>query len=475
MDARVVARSGDSPRASTTASPPCSTRCESGEALREESRGSPSTPRAGCGPPRGREMGSPCAATRPRRRRVRVCRRTRRLVPVPGGRRCERWERARSGRARRGAGDLRGGAAGDAARDARAAEHARPRRCASTGREAARESRRRRTSAPASGGRERARTRGGDDDAPRRDAVRRERMRLSGDASERDRVFELRRTRGPAPACPKRFLPGFFPGNERARERGRRESEALARSGASARGFERLGNQLAELQRRLDSRDADVGRRRAQVEKKLSPSVSYRGSVPGIDDRRPAAMILAEAAALRAARDSVERARGIRVSRARRRRRRRGEGKHALRAPDASGPKAGGPSEDVDHAALAPYGKRRARRSAATRTRATPRWRARRRRGARSSPGSTSGSARFLRRRKRSETLRRRATRVRRTVEVYAFLSVFTINTFYGAVSFTGTRTAARSPGASTWRASPRGSVRSARRSPRTARSTFSR
>lgn len=150
------------------------------------------------------------------------------------------------------------------------------------------------------------------------------------------------------------FFPGFFPGNDRARaDAGAFESEALARSvEASARGFERLGNQLAELQRRLDSRDADVASLRAQVEKKMSSSVSYRGNVPGIDDRRPAAMILAEAAALRAARDSVERARGIRVSRSPPTSPAAKE-KSASGVPDASGPKAGGPSEDVDHAALA--------------------------------------------------------------------------------------------------------------------------
>lgn len=152
------------------------------------------------------------------------------------------------------------------------------------------------------------------------------------------------------------FFPGFFPGNDRARAEssaGAFESEALARSvEASARGFERLGNQLAELQRRLDSRDADVASLRAQVEKKMSSSVSYRGNVPGIDDRRPAAMILAEAAALRAARDSVERARGIRVSRSPPTSPAAKE-KSASGVPDASGPKAGGPSEDVDHAALA--------------------------------------------------------------------------------------------------------------------------
>lgn len=150
------------------------------------------------------------------------------------------------------------------------------------------------------------------------------------------------------------FFPGFFPGNDRARaDAGAFESEALARSvEASARGFERLGNQLAELQRRLDSRDADVASLRAQVEKKMSSSVSYRGNVPGIDDRRPAAMILAEAAALRAARDSVERARGIRVSRSPPTSPAAKE-KSASGVPDASAPKAGGPSEDVDHAALA--------------------------------------------------------------------------------------------------------------------------
>ena len=181
-------------------------------------------------------------------------------------------------------------------------------------------------------------------------------MRLSGDASERDRAFELSTDNADRDDVVSEgaFFPGFFPGNDRSRANaGAFESEALARSvEASARGFERLGNQLAELQRRLDSRDADVASLRAQVEKKMSSSVSYRGNVPGIDDRRPAAMILAEAAALRAARDSVERARGIRVSRSPPTSPAAKE-KRASGTPDASGPKAGGPSEDVDHAALA--------------------------------------------------------------------------------------------------------------------------
>ena len=228
-------------------------------------------------------------------------------------------------------------------------------------REAARESRREadeRARRAAEEETARANARARDDDA-RRDAetaVRRERMRLSGDASERDRAFELSTDDADRDDVVSEgaFFPGFFPGNDRARANaGAFESEALARSvEASARGFERLGNQLAELQRRLDSRDADVASLRAQVEKKMSSSVSYRGNVPGIDDRRPAAMILAEAAALRAARDSVERARGIRVSRSPPTSPAAKE--NALRAPpDASGPKAGGPSEDVDHAALA--------------------------------------------------------------------------------------------------------------------------
>ena len=228
-------------------------------------------------------------------------------------------------------------------------------------REAARESRREadeRARRAAEEETARANARARDDDA-RRDAetaVRRERMRLSGDASERDRAFELSTDDADRDDVVSEgaFFPGFFPGNDRARANaGAFESEALARSvEASARGFERLGNQLAELQRRLDSRDADVASLRAQVEKKMSSSVSYRGNVPGIDDRRPAAMILAEAAALRAARDSVERARGIRVSRSPPTSPAAKE-KRASGAPDASGPKAGGPSEDVDHAALA--------------------------------------------------------------------------------------------------------------------------
>lgn len=228
-------------------------------------------------------------------------------------------------------------------------------------REAARESRREadeRARRAAEEETARANARARDDDA-RRDAetaVRRERMRLSGDASERDRAFELSTDDADRDDVVSEgaFFPGFFPGNDRSRANaGAFESEALARSvEASARGFERLGNQLAELQRRLDSRDADVASLRAQVEKKMSSSVSYRGNVPGIDDRRPAAMILAEAAALRAARDSVERARGIRVSRSPPTSPAAKE-KRASGTPDASGPKAGGPSEDVDHAALA--------------------------------------------------------------------------------------------------------------------------
>jgi hypothetical protein len=236
-------------------------------------------------------------------------------------------------------------------------------------REAARESRREadeRARRAAEEATARANARARDDDARRRDAlarrdaetaVRRERTRLSGDASERDCAFELSTDdadRDDKSSSEGAFFPGFFPGNDRARaDAGAFESEALARSvEASARGFERLGNQLAELQRRLDSRDADVASLRAQVEKKMSSSVSYRGNVPGIDDRRPAAMILAEAAALRAARDSVERARGIRVSRSPPTSPAAKE-KSASGVPDASGPKAGGPSEDVDHAALA--------------------------------------------------------------------------------------------------------------------------
>ena len=139
------------------------------------------------------------------------------------------------------------------------------------------------------------------------DALARERARLNGDGPRSDRN-DASETSG--------AFGGFWGDKNAFLPKSSFESEALARSvEASARGFERLGNQLAELQRRLDSRDADVAALRAQVEKKTSSYVSYRGVVPGMDDRRPAAMILAEAAALRAARDSVERARGIRVSR----------------------------------------------------------------------------------------------------------------------------------------------------------------
>ena len=139
------------------------------------------------------------------------------------------------------------------------------------------------------------------------------------------------------------------------------DAEALARSvEASARGFERLGNQLAELQRRLDRGDAAAaGDAAARArEEKRKPSMSYRGSVPEIDDRRPAAILLAEAAALRAARDSVERARGIRVSRsppASPPASSPAKGKHATASHvlDASGPKPSGRSEDFDRALLA--------------------------------------------------------------------------------------------------------------------------
>jgi hypothetical protein len=135
----------------------------------------------------------------------------------------------------------------------------------------------------------------------------RERALLSGDGPRSDRN-DASETSG--------AFGGFWGDKNAFSPKSSFESEALARSvEASARGFERLGNQLAELQSRLDSRDADVAALRAQVEKKTTSYVSYRGVVPGMDDRRPAAMILAEAAALRAARDSVERARGIRVSR----------------------------------------------------------------------------------------------------------------------------------------------------------------
>lgn len=162
----------------------------------------------------------------------------------------------------------------------------------------------------------RAEARAREDDARRRDALARrdaenalarERALLSGDGPRSDRN-EVSETSG--------AFGGFWGDKNAFPPKSSFESEALARSvEASARGFERLGNQLAELQSRLDSRDADVAALRAQVEKKTSSFVSYRGVVPGMDDRRPAAMILAEAAALRAARDSVERARGIRVSR----------------------------------------------------------------------------------------------------------------------------------------------------------------
>ena len=157
--------------------------------------------------------------------RVRVCRRTRRArsrswraalravgacAPWPSASR--RWRPPRRSCRRRCA--------------RRASCRARtPRRCASTGRA------RRRAVAPGGGrgapgerrggerARERARAR--DDDA-RRDAetaVRRERMRLSGDASERDRAFELSTDDADRDDVVSEgaFFPGFFPGNDRAR------------------------------------------------------------------------------------------------------------------------------------------------------------------------------------------------------------------------------------------------------------------
>lgn len=97
--------------------------------------------------------------------------------------------------------------------------------------------------------------------------------------------------------------------------------EALARSvEASARGFHRLGAQVSEIQKRVDDRDLEIARLRADLDLKINPPVSYRNSYRGNArdgslDQRPAAMILADAAAVRLARESVERASrgGIRV------------------------------------------------------------------------------------------------------------------------------------------------------------------
>ena len=101
-------------------------------------------------------------------------------------------------------------------------------------------------------------------------------------------------------------------------------SEALARSvEASARGFERLDAQFAELRARLDAREAEASRTSAAIESlrraaAKAEAVSYRGGAlsaaprPGeTGDRRPAAMIMAEAEAIRHARSSMDRAFGL--------------------------------------------------------------------------------------------------------------------------------------------------------------------
>ena len=172
--------------------------------------------------------------------------------------------------------------------------------------------------------------------------------------------------------------------------------------------------------------------------------MSYRGTCPGstTEGRRH---VLAEAARARGAR-LVERARGIRVSRSP-----PTSPRKTRRAPRTPGPKAGGPSEDVDLAALAHTG-----RDALVAPRR--RGRARRLDGERGG-GAAREARRALRAARRvfsvaenggnasasgdESTADRRGIRVPFRVH---------INTFYGAVS-SRTRTAARSPGASTWRA----------------------
>ena len=117
---------------------------------------------------------------------------------------------------------------------------------------------------------------------------------------------------------------GGAPGGLRGDNGGGALSEALARSvEASARGFERLDAQFAELRARLDAREAEASRTSAAIESlrraaAKAEAVSYRGGAlsaaprPGeTGDRRPAAMIMAEAEAIRHARSSMDRAFGL--------------------------------------------------------------------------------------------------------------------------------------------------------------------
>ena len=108
---------------------------------------------------------------------------------------------------------------------------------------------------------------------------------------------------------------------------GRRRRRRVVRAprGASrrARGFERLDAQFAELRARLDAREAEASRTSAAIESlrraaAKAEAVSYRGGAlsaaprPGeTGDRRPAAMIMAEAEAIRHARSSMDRAFGL--------------------------------------------------------------------------------------------------------------------------------------------------------------------
>lgn len=109
---------------------------------------------------------------------------------------------------------------------------------------------------------------------------------------------------------------GFWPVSDATRASGTdpEVGDALARSvEASARGFERLDAQFAELRARLDARDADAARLAEAVETLRAAAGAERAESD--DARRPAAMLMAEASALRAARTSVERAIGLRAVR----------------------------------------------------------------------------------------------------------------------------------------------------------------
>ena len=113
---------------------------------------------------------------------------------------------------------------------------------------------------------------------------------------------------------------GFWavPNAARARETDAENvGDALARSvEASARGFERLDAQFAELRARVDARDADAARLAEAVETLRGRlEASNAVDVEPEDDRLPAATRAAEASAWRAARTSVERAVGVRAVR----------------------------------------------------------------------------------------------------------------------------------------------------------------